>query len=101
MNETEARRLIQAARTAVSLIGLVHQSMWELYPNETLLLMENEENQILEAFCAALRSLPEPHLDLDLPNQADFLGRVAPDSMSRPPDAVWSGNPDSDGEVDF
>ena len=69
MTETEARRLIQAARTAVSLIGLVHQSMWELYPNETLLLMENAEEKILEAFCDALRTLPEPQLHLDLSNQ--------------------------------
>jgi len=59
MIEQEARKLIQAARTAVSLIGLVHQAMWELYPDETLLLSENGEDQLLEAICTALRCLPE------------------------------------------
>jgi hypothetical protein len=36
---------------------------------------------------------------------ADYLGRVAPDSMPRPPDAVWSGQGrcelDREDDLDF
>jgi hypothetical protein len=65
MTEQEAHRLLQAAKTAVSLIGLVHQAMWELYPDETLLLSENSENQILKALCIALRQISVP-MDLTI-----------------------------------
>jgi hypothetical protein len=37
MDTTDTRKLIQAARTAVSLIGLVHQAMWDLFPSEAVL----------------------------------------------------------------
>lgn len=56
MNEQETRRLLQAARTAVSLIGLVHQVMWELYPDETLLLAENDETRLLNCLAGALKN---------------------------------------------
>ncbi len=29
---------------------------------------------------------------------ADYLGRTAPDSTPRPPDAVWSGRADADAD---
>jgi uncharacterized protein (DUF2384 family) len=32
---------------------------------------------------------------------AEFLGRVFPDSMPRPPDAVWSGSGGNDDDVCF
>ena len=32
---------------------------------------------------------------------ADYLGCVAPDSMPRPADAVWCGDPDADSDLDF
>jgi len=60
MNDKETRRLLQAARTAVSLIGLVHQTLWELFPNEMLLLQESDEQRLLDALGAALRLMPEP-----------------------------------------
>ncbi len=60
MNATETRRLVQAARTAVSLIGLVHQTLWDLFPNEMLLLQESDEDRLLDAIGAALKTIPEP-----------------------------------------
>jgi hypothetical protein len=60
MNATETRRLIQAARTAVSLIGLVHQTMWDLFPNEMLLLQESDEQRLLDALGDALKLMPDP-----------------------------------------
>jgi hypothetical protein len=59
MTESEARKLLQAAKTAVSLIGLVHQALWELFPDQTMLLSENGEEYLLQALCSALRQLPE------------------------------------------
>jgi hypothetical protein len=32
---------------------------------------------------------------------ADYLGRVAPDSMPRPPDAEWCGRANDIDELDF
>ena len=59
MNATQTRKLIQAARTAVSLIGLVHQTMWDLFPDEMLLLQESDEQRLLDAMGDALKLLPE------------------------------------------
>ncbi len=62
MNATQTRKLIQAARTAVCLISLVHETLWELYPDELLLLREGDETHLLDAIGQALRSLPQPQM---------------------------------------
>ena len=59
MDSNETRRLVRAARTAVSLIGLVHQTMWDLFPNEMLLLQESDEQRLLDALGDALKLMPE------------------------------------------
>jgi len=59
MDQNDTRRLVRAARTAVSLIGLVHQTMWDLFPNEMLLLQESDEQRLLDALGNALELFPE------------------------------------------
>ncbi len=59
-------KLLQAARTAVCLISLVHETLWELYPDELLLLREADENHVLDAIGQALRDLPHAKMS-DLP----------------------------------
>ena len=54
----DPQKLLHAARTAVCLIALVHETLWELYPDELLLLRESDENHLLDAISEALRSLP-------------------------------------------
>ena len=56
----DPQKLLQAARTAVCLISLVHETLWELYPDELLLLREAEEDHLLNVIGQALRSLPPP-----------------------------------------
>ncbi len=70
MDTTDTRKLIQAARTAVSLIGLVHQAMWDLFPNEMLLLQENDEQRLLDAIDAALQLMPEAQPISNKPHSA-------------------------------
>jgi len=53
-------KLLQAARTAVCLISLLHETLWELYPDELLLLREADENHLLDAICSLLGELPTP-----------------------------------------
>jgi hypothetical protein len=52
------QKLLQAARTSVCLIALVHETLWELYPDELLLLREADENHLLDAINEALACLP-------------------------------------------
>lgn len=59
-------KLLQAARTAVCLISLVHETLWELYPDEVLLLREADENHVLDAIGQALRNMPPAKMS-DLP----------------------------------
>ncbi len=59
-------KLPQAARTAVCLISLVHETLWALYPDELLLLREADENHVLDAIGQALRDLPTAKMS-DLP----------------------------------
>ena len=64
----DPEKLLHAARTAVCLINLVHEALWELYPDETMLLREADENRLLAALEKALLDLPLPAaapLDLD------------------------------------
>jgi hypothetical protein len=56
----DPQKLLQAARTAVCLISLVHETLWELYPDELLLLREADENHLLDVIGQALRNLPPP-----------------------------------------
>ena len=56
----DPEKLLQAARTAVSLISLVHETLWELYPNEILLFREGDQNLLLAAIEEALRDFPLP-----------------------------------------
>ncbi len=58
----DPQKLLQAARTAVCLIGLVHQTMWDLFPNEMLLLQESDEQRLLDALGDALKLMPNPLL---------------------------------------
>ena len=60
------QKLLQAARTAVCLISLVHETLWELYPDELLLLREADEHHVLDAIGQALRDLPHAKMS-DLP----------------------------------
>lgn len=54
----DPQNLLQAARTAVCLISLVHETLWKLYPDELLLLREADEDHLLDAIGEALRNLP-------------------------------------------
>ena len=36
----DPKKLIQAARTAICLVTIVQETLWELFPNELLLLKE-------------------------------------------------------------
>ncbi|NCQ35912.1 hypothetical protein GW813_12755 [bacterium] len=56
----DPQKLLQAARTAVCLISLVHETLWELYPDELLLMREADENHLLNVIGQALRNLPPP-----------------------------------------
>ncbi len=53
-------KLLLATRTAVSLISLVHDALWDLYPDEMMLLREADENHLLAAIEKAIRDLPPP-----------------------------------------
>lgn len=57
MNERDIRKLIQAAKTAVSLIGLVHQTLWDLYPDQTMLLEDSDEELLLYSIKSALKEI--------------------------------------------
>jgi len=56
----DAEKLLHAARTAVCLISLVHDALWELYPDEIMLLREADENHLLATLEKALLDLPPP-----------------------------------------
>lgn len=54
----DPKKLIQAARTAICLVTIVQETLWELFPNELLLLKEADENHLVNAIRQALCSMP-------------------------------------------
>lgn len=62
----DPKKLIQAARTAICLVTIVQETLWELFPNELLLLKQSDENHLVDAISQALRSLPADPID-DIP----------------------------------
>jgi hypothetical protein len=53
MSSIESERLLQAARTSVALITLVHETLWSLFPDELLALTEAPEHQLLDLLRSA------------------------------------------------
>jgi hypothetical protein len=56
MDKVEAARFLLACRTALSLLELVHDALWTLYPDELLALSQESETELLELLAAANRS---------------------------------------------
>lgn len=54
MPSTDPKRLLQAAKTSIGLIGVVHETLWQLFPNELLIFMEGDEEKIAAALCQAI-----------------------------------------------
>jgi len=54
MPTTDPKRLLLAAKTSISMIGIIHETLWQLFPNELLILTEGDEEKIQNALCAAV-----------------------------------------------
>lgn len=44
--EPEPQNLLRAAKTALHLFGIIHDSLWALFPNELLALLEEDEDDL-------------------------------------------------------
>lgn len=61
MPTTDPKRLLQAAKTSISLVGILHETLWQLFPNELLIFMEGDEDKIAAALCLAIsQDEPDP-----------------------------------------
>ena len=61
MPTTDPKRLLHAAKTSISLLGVVHETLWQLFPNELLIFMEGDEEKITAALCQAIfKDDPDP-----------------------------------------
>jgi len=62
LNRDEALKLIQAARTALALIEVIHSTLWELYPDQILAIKEDAERKIAEDIVRSLTEGPGAEL---------------------------------------
>lgn len=61
MPSIDLKRLLLAAKTSISMIGIVHETLWQLFPDELLIFMEGDEDKIANAlYKAILRDEPDP-----------------------------------------
>ena len=60
MNAIEPSRLLAAAKTALALSTLVHETLWSLFPDELLALTDAAESQLLELLTQALADQTPP-----------------------------------------
>ena len=54
MNAIDPNRLLAAAKTAVALNTLVHETLWSLFPDELLALTDAAEPQLLALLTQAI-----------------------------------------------
>jgi hypothetical protein len=54
MPPIDPNRLLLAAKTSISMIGIIHETLWQLFPNELLILIEADEEKVAGALYAAL-----------------------------------------------
>jgi hypothetical protein len=54
MTPLDPVRLLQAARTSIALITLVHETIWSLFPDELIALTEYPEKEFLRFLAKAL-----------------------------------------------
>ena len=50
----QARRLLMAAKTVISLVENMHATIWDLYADEILTIKQHEEQQIIGMLASAL-----------------------------------------------
>jgi hypothetical protein len=60
MQPIEPKRLLQAARTSVALVTLVHETIWSLFPDELVALTENPEQELLDLLQTAMNRATGP-----------------------------------------
>ena len=54
MPPIDPKKLLLAAKTSISMIGIIHETLWQLFPNELLVLIEGDEEKVAGALYAAL-----------------------------------------------
>lgn len=72
----QARRLLMAAKTAISLVENMHATIWDLYADEILTIKQHEEKQIIGMLASALIDQAWP------PEQIEDLSECGDDDHS-------------------
>ena len=74
MPPIDPNKLLLAAKTSISMIGIIHETLWQLFPNELLVLIEGDEEKVAGALNAALLQdqHPEQNPQTDT-NPSDFF----------------------------
>ncbi len=74
MPPIDPNKLLLAAKTSISMIGIIHETLWQLFPNELLVLIEGDEEKVAGALYAALLQdqHPEQNPQTDT-NPSDFF----------------------------
>lgn len=63
MPNIDPNKLLLAAKTSISMIGVIHETLWQLFPNELLVLIEGDEEKVSAALYAALLNERPPDPD--------------------------------------
>jgi hypothetical protein len=54
MKPIDPVRLLQAARTSIALVTLVHETPWSLFPDELIAFAEHPEKKLIQLLAEAL-----------------------------------------------
>jgi hypothetical protein len=54
-------KLLSAAKTSICLIGVLHETLWHLFPDEVLAFTEENEEKLLAALSIALHPTTDPN----------------------------------------
>lgn len=54
---TDPAQLLKAAKLAITLMDMIHDAFWSLYPDEILALTQDDEHQLTRLLAEALAGL--------------------------------------------
>lgn len=59
VRKPDEHRLFYAAKTAIALVSLAYETLWEVYPDELFMLKEHNQKEVIAALKKAIGTVAE------------------------------------------